>query len=57
MKKQFIIAAMVMTLLPQLAQAKNAVTILNPQGSGMSCDKNDYTFIQGYTISDLKPFK
>lgn len=61
MKKQIIIAAMAMVILPQLAQAKNAVTVLIPQEAGMSCDKNDYTFIQGYRafwsyVRQTKPF-
>ena len=48
MKKQIITMAMIMALLPQVAQAENAVTILNPQGAGMSCNADDYNFIQGY---------
>lgn len=61
MKKHIIMVAALMVLLPQVAQAKNAVTVLNPQGAGMSCDKNDYTFIQGYRsfwsyVRQIKPF-
>jgi len=60
MKKQIIIAAMAMVLLPQVAQAKEAVTVLIPREAGMSCDKNDYTFIQGYRsfwsyVRQIKP--
>ena len=48
MKKQIIIVAMVMALLPQVAQAKSAVTVLNPQGAGAECNKSDYPFAYGY---------
>ena len=48
MKKQIIIVAAIVALLPSMAMAKEAVTILSPQGPGETCDKNDYTFAQGY---------
>lgn len=48
MKKQIIIMAVVIALLPSVAMSKEAVTILDPQGPGYTCDKNDLTFMQGY---------
>lgn len=48
MKKQIIIMAAVIALLPSAAISKEAVTILNPQGECTACNKNDYTFGQGY---------
>ena len=50
MKKQIIIMAAVFALLPSAAMSKEAITVLSPQGAGMTCDKNDYSFAQGYRM-------